>query len=195
MNKILFLIFLILFIPNILALCEDGQIDINSASKGELDKLYGIGPVKAQAIIDTRAFDSMDDLIKVYGIGEVTLQKIKEQGLACVDKENVQEDKENIEEEDSSDAIEEQKETYVEPALVEPPLDERKAEEVKETKSEKPIEIIKLNAKNIKTEEGEENKEEPDKNNYAIYGFIVFCFLLGFLFYLRKDMFRKNEFN
>ena len=188
MNKIFFLIFLILFIPNILALCEDGQINVNTASQEELDKLYGIGPVKAQAIIDTRAFDSMDDLIKVYGIGEVTLQKIKEQGLACVDKEN-------IEEEDSSDAIEEQKETYVEPALVEPPLDERKAEEVKETKSEKPIEIIKLNAKNIKTEEDEENKEEPDKNNYAIYGFIVFCFLLGFLFYLRKDMFRKNEFN
>ena len=53
----------------------------------ELDALSGIGLVKAQAIIDTRPFSSIDDLINVNGIGEVTLNNIKLQGLACIDGE------------------------------------------------------------------------------------------------------------
>ena len=59
-------------------------ININTASLQELDKITGIGPKYAQAIIDARPFSSVDDLLKVKGIGEITLQKIKEQGLACV---------------------------------------------------------------------------------------------------------------
>ena len=59
-------------------------IDINTASLEELDKIYGVGPTIAQRIIETRPFTSVDDLIRVKGIGEKTLQKIKEQGLACV---------------------------------------------------------------------------------------------------------------
>jgi competence ComEA-like helix-hairpin-helix protein len=59
-------------------------IDINTASLKDLEKLYGIGPTKAQAIVEERPFSSVDDLIRVKGIGEKTLQEIKEQGLACV---------------------------------------------------------------------------------------------------------------
>ena len=59
-------------------------IDINSASQEDLEKLSGIGPAKAQAIIEARPFSSLNDLIRVKGIGEKTLQKIKEQGLACL---------------------------------------------------------------------------------------------------------------
>lgn len=68
----------------IICLAED-KIDINTASLQELDKITGIGPKYAQAIIDNRPFSSIDDLLKVKGIGPKTLQKIKDQGLACVD--------------------------------------------------------------------------------------------------------------
>ena len=60
------------------------KVDINTASSVQLDTLTGIGPKYAQAIIDARPFSSVDDLIKVKGIGPATLQKIKDQGLACV---------------------------------------------------------------------------------------------------------------
>ena len=89
LNKIFLLIgiFLIFLLPNISAICNESQININTASLEELDALSGIGPVKAQAIIDTRPFNSVDDLINVNGIGEVTLNNIKLQGLACVSDE------------------------------------------------------------------------------------------------------------
>lgn len=61
------------------------QVDINTATLSELDALAGIGPVYAQRIIDGRPYTFVDDLLKVQGIGETTLEKIKAQGLACVD--------------------------------------------------------------------------------------------------------------
>jgi len=62
-----------------------GCININTASEEELQKITGVGPVIAQRIIDARPFSSVYDLIRVSGIGEITLQKIIEQGLACVE--------------------------------------------------------------------------------------------------------------
>jgi len=59
----------IFLVGGIFASCSEEQIDINSASKAELDKLYGIGPVKAQAIIDSRPYVSVNDLTRAYGIG------------------------------------------------------------------------------------------------------------------------------
>jgi competence ComEA-like helix-hairpin-helix protein len=56
-------------------------VNVNTATKAELESLNGIGPVKAQAIIDYRTkngpFKSVDDLKKVDGIGDVTLEKIR----------------------------------------------------------------------------------------------------------------------
>jgi competence ComEA-like helix-hairpin-helix protein len=63
-----------------------GTVEINTASLQQLETLTGIGAVKAQAIIDARPYSSIDDLLKAKGIGEKTLRKIKDQGLAYVDK-------------------------------------------------------------------------------------------------------------
>ena len=84
---ILGILFFIFLLPNISAVCNETQININTASLEELDLLSGIGRIKAQAIIDTRPFSSVEDLINVNGIGEVTLNNIKLQGLACVSNE------------------------------------------------------------------------------------------------------------
>ena len=54
------------------------HVNINNASKEELDALPGIGPVKAQAIIDNRPYNTPEDIMKVKGIKQKTYDKIKD---------------------------------------------------------------------------------------------------------------------
>jgi competence protein ComEA len=56
-------------------------VDINSADTLQLEKINGIGPAKAQAIVDYRTkngpFQKVEDLEKVAGIGPKMLEKMK----------------------------------------------------------------------------------------------------------------------
>jgi competence protein ComEA len=54
------------------------KVNINTASKDMLDVLPEIGPVKAQAIIDNRPYQKIEDIMKVKGIKEATFGKIKD---------------------------------------------------------------------------------------------------------------------
>ena len=58
----------------------EGVVNINTASKAELVKLPGIGPSKAERIIEWRKrrgkFHRVRDLRRVKGIGRMTIKKL-----------------------------------------------------------------------------------------------------------------------
>ncbi len=58
------------------------QLNLNTASASELEKLPGIGPTKAQAIVDYRTqngnFKSIEDIEKVKGIKAGVFSKVKD---------------------------------------------------------------------------------------------------------------------
>lgn len=79
MKKVFFtLIFLLFF-----ATAAFAKVNINTATAQELTALPGIGPAKAEAIIQYREangpFKAVDELNKVKGIGDKILEKIKDE--------------------------------------------------------------------------------------------------------------------
>ncbi len=65
------------------ALADSSPININTATAAELASLKGIGPAKAQAIVEHREkngqFKSIDDLKLVHGIGDKMLEQLRPQ--------------------------------------------------------------------------------------------------------------------
>jgi competence protein ComEA len=55
----------------------DRGININAASAAELETLPGIGPSKAQAIIENRPYANVDELERVPGIGVKTVEQLR----------------------------------------------------------------------------------------------------------------------
>ncbi|MFA6015325.1 MAG: helix-hairpin-helix domain-containing protein [Gallionellaceae bacterium] len=77
MNKILLIVAMLFAFMH----AAFAVVNINTASKLELETVKGIGPVKAQAIIDYRQkngqFVSVDDLTNVSGFGDKSVQNIR----------------------------------------------------------------------------------------------------------------------
>ena len=216
--KKLLLFFVFLMISGVFAQCNSNQIDINIASKTELENLYGIGPVKSEEIIKSRPFDSIEDLIKVKGIGEITLNKIKEQGLACVNSSS-QNNQENQESSSSSSQTDQTTTTTQTTQSVQTTqtieMTQNIAENQEELETNKkiydysqsdfvPLEekqktevktpkletiVLSPNTQNIKTSN---EKEKQSKGSYAVYGFIAFCILLTVLFILKQKKYKNG---
>jgi competence protein ComEA len=68
------------------AFSAQAAVDLNTATQAELESISGIGPKKAQAIIDFRkkngSFKSVDDLDKVPGFGKKTVDEVKKDIVA-----------------------------------------------------------------------------------------------------------------
>lgn len=61
---------------------QGGLVDINSASAAELDKLPGVGPARAQAIISHRPYNGKDDLAQRKVIPQNVYDQIKDKIIA-----------------------------------------------------------------------------------------------------------------
>lgn len=53
-------------------------VDINAGSLAELETLPGIGPSKAQAIVENRPYAAVEDLERVPGIGAKTIEQLRD---------------------------------------------------------------------------------------------------------------------
>jgi len=59
-----------------------GLVDINAASAEELDRLPGVGPVRAKAIISHRPYNGKDDLVQRKIIPQNVYDQIKDKIIA-----------------------------------------------------------------------------------------------------------------
>ena len=61
------------------------KLDLNSASKAEIDALPGVGEAYAQKVVDGRPYKRKDELVQRKIIPQATYDKIKDQIIAKQD--------------------------------------------------------------------------------------------------------------
>lgn len=64
------------------AFAQAGLIDVNSASKADLEKLKGVGPARADAIIKGRPYKGKDELVQKKIIPASVYKDIKDKIIA-----------------------------------------------------------------------------------------------------------------
>jgi len=76
MKKLLLCLSILMFSGSVYSV-----VDLNTATKEELEAVKGLGPAKAEAIIAYRkqhgGFKKVDELGKVKGFGEKTVKKLR----------------------------------------------------------------------------------------------------------------------
>lgn len=199
--KIPILLVFIILASNVSALCNETQIDINTASAEKLDEITWVGNATAQLIIyyrtNNKTFDSVDELINVKGIGDKKLSDIKVQGLACVSGEETAAAPANDIDAESANGelfidenanVSENKNTgkVAESTDI---VNVENYEIIDEANS--PPAMINLTPQNIKSDK---NFLKTSNDKIAFYGLGIFGIFLAFLFALKHYRMRKNEF-
>lgn len=198
MRSIIFLFSTIFLISFCIAECNSGQVDLNSASLTDLDKLTGIGPAYAQGIIDGRPYSTLDDLDKVKGIGPKTLEKIKSQGLACVSAgTSIKAEGETTEISSENEIEEDKSSTTYTPRIAAKVIQETQIEEPSALSEEPTESIINLNSDitNVKEKVVYESRSEKIRK-YAIYVFAGFLLvIIAFLLFERYGRTKDHRFD
>jgi len=187
-----------------LAICEPNQININTAQLNDLMKIKWLGGtgVVAQRVIESRPFNSIDELSKVTGLGGKgsRLNDIKTQGLACVELErssnapiskNTVAESPQASEEETPEIIESKVTSQVikEVEIIKEDNPVPSVEEINLEPKEEPSEsIINLNSEtnNIKEKVIYESRNEIIRK-YAIYAFVIFLSIVIIFLLLMKN--------
>ena len=191
---VVFLFFALSFVS---ANCSSTQININTASLVDLDKLTGIGLSKAQAIVDARPYSTLEDLDRAIGIGPSTVSKIEQQGLACVD-ESIDNTPQQNTTEDVAKSLQESPESVADQTTNN--VEKTQSNSIETGNTVKPLpasetditldpseSIINLNSDNSITTEKiiYESKNEIIRK-YAIYAFAIFLILIIIILLIKK---------
>jgi len=68
------------------AIGDASGVDLNSASRDQLERVGGLGPDRAQRIIQQRPIQSWDDLKNIEGFSDKLVMDLRQAGARIGDK-------------------------------------------------------------------------------------------------------------